>query len=228
MANRFKVAWQALFKGIDLPSLAKLGAEVADDFEGDGSWRREPLDNPTVLACLRYLANAMALAEPEVRRKDTDAVVEGHPLAELLRSPQGGVTHSLFLGQLVESFFGAGNALYAVDLVGGEPAELRFIPWGRVDCQNGIYRYTAANGLGTVSLPAERVLHLRYRLDADTGKGVSPFRGLARRELELDGEALAAHDPPAAEYGGAGVADRPAGRWGGGGPGGVHQHCADD
>ena len=149
------------------------------------SRRSNALDNSVVRACLRTLKNPMIKAAPAVWRGDDEVV--GHPLTTLLENPCQGCTNTLFLGQMVESFIGTGNAIYEVVLQGRLPAELKYIPTGAVQiAENGDYRVQLRKK-GLIVVPAERILHLRYQFSLTGGEmGQSPFAGLIRDEVALD------------------------------------------
>lgn len=151
------------------------------------SSKGNPLDNSVVRACLRSIRNPMIRAEPAVWQGDSQQLAT-HPLVDLILNPCPGCTHSLFIGQMVESFIGTGEAIYEIELDKGLPVKLLYIPTSavKVSEDGDRYRISQRRKAGHKVLPAEQVLHLRYQFGLGNGlRGQSAFTGLVRDEIAL-------------------------------------------
>lgn len=155
-------------------------------------------DSSVVMAPIQWIQRALPEAplEVEVRQGEDWGVVPGHPLTELIESPNAFYSGLHLWQATLFSYCTDGNAYWIViNNRLGTPLELWWIPHWLIepaypgDGSRFITHYNYRVGGRMLEVPVEQVVHFRHGIDpVNPRKGISPIDS-ALREIWSDMEA---------------------------------------
>lgn len=136
----------------------------------------------TVYACIRMLADSVAMTPLNLYRKDENGrdLLEDNPITKLINNPAANVTSFQWMNTMVGQLAGFGNAYSVIEFNGSMPVSLIYIPTQNVSIQETynrdvpyFYRVTLNDGSQIDVFPDE-MIHFR-NITADGHTGLSPI-----------------------------------------------------
>lgn len=132
----------------------------------------------TVYACIRMLADSVAMTPLNLYKKDESGrdLLEENPITKLINNPAPNVTRFQWENTMVGQLEGWGNAYSVIEFSGSIPVSLIYIPTQNVSIQETynldipyFYRVTLANGRQIDVFPDEMIHYRNMTVDGHTG-----------------------------------------------------------
>ena len=153
--------------------------------------------NPTVFACVNCCAQSASIVPLSLHKKDEKGQFEavfGHPILDLLDSPNETQTQSEFLEEIVMDLLLCGNALVYKNKYGSKVVELETLnpDWVEYIVKKGVivqYRGKKDSPIEKNIWDADQIIHFRLANPLNKFWGMSPIQAAARA-IDVDSKIL--------------------------------------